>query len=70
MVRGMTDEAVSVVWVDGVKLDIVSGDVSDFEERVRDVVEKGGGWLNYSQPNVFYRLRVSLNTSIIIRYPR
>lgn len=66
----MTDEAVSAVWVDGVKLDIIGGDVSDFEEKARDLIEKGGGWLYYPQPYVFYQLHISPSSSIVIRYPK
>jgi hypothetical protein len=69
-VAPMTDEAISAVWLDGVKLDIYPGDVSDFEEKVRALIQAGGGWLYYPQPHVIFQLHVSASSSVIIRYPK
>jgi len=66
----MTHEAVNAVWLDGVQLDIIGGDISDFERRVRELIEQGGGWLFYSQPYVNYQLHVTSTSSVIIRYAR
>ncbi len=66
----MTDEAITAAWLDGVKLDIIPGDVSDFEEKVRDLIAHGGGWLYYPQPYITLQLHVSATSSIIIRYAK
>lgn len=56
------------VYVGGVKLDIVSGDVSDFDQKVREHLDRGDTWFAYSQERCHYQLHITKATDIIIRY--
>ena len=58
----------NTVHVDGVKLDIVSGDVSDFDKKVREHIDSGGGWLAYDQADHHYQLHITAGSSVVIRY--
>lgn len=56
------------VYVGGVKLDIGSGDVSDFDRTVREHIEDGGGWMTYPQSGHHYQLHITASTDIIVVY--
>ncbi|MDR7191016.1 hypothetical protein J2Y46_003874 [Microbacterium sp. BE35] len=56
------------VWVGGVKLEILSGDVSHFDQAVREHIDAGGGWLAYSQERHHYQLHITAGTDIVIVY--
>ncbi|MFB4348605.1 hypothetical protein [Microbacterium sp. CR_7] len=56
------------VYVGGVKLEIISGDVSHFDMAVREHLESGEEWFVYSQEKVHYQLHITKATDIIIRY--
>lgn len=56
------------VYVGGVKIDILSGDVSHFDQQVREHIDAGGGWFPYSQADHHYQLYITPTTDIAILY--
>ncbi|BDZ45491.1 hypothetical protein [Naasia aerilata] len=58
------------VWIDGVEIEVVSGDVSWVEAEAEKLIDAGGGWLRFNQPNHHYAIHLSRTSSVIAYYVR
>lgn len=56
------------VWIDGVEIEVASGDVSYVHEKAVELIDAGGGWFTASNLGAEYVIRVSPSSSVVIRY--
>lgn len=64
----MTDVPHNRIWLGGVEIDVISGDVSWLHQRVMEAIADGGGWISMPTPTGSYEIYVSPSTDVIVGY--